>query len=49
VKPDATPAEVDAVVNDTNGAGGQIFAQAVSYNQLREWLKQQTLTICPNS
>jgi hypothetical protein len=29
VKPDATAEEVNAVVNDTNGSGGQIFAQAV--------------------
>ncbi|KZT11242.1 t-SNARE [Laetiporus sulphureus 93-53] len=30
VKPDATPAEVDAVVNNTEGGGDQIFAQALS-------------------
>ncbi|OJT14577.1 Syntaxin-like protein psy1 [Trametes pubescens] len=30
VKPDATPEEVAAVVNDTNGAGAQIFTQALS-------------------
>ncbi|THG95073.1 hypothetical protein EW026_g6515 [Hermanssonia centrifuga] len=30
VKPDATPEEVNAVVNDTQGGGDQIFAQALS-------------------
>ena len=30
VKPDATPEEVAAVVNDTEGSGAQIFTQAVS-------------------
>jgi syntaxin 1B/2/3 len=30
VKPDATPEEVAAVVDDTDGAGGQIFSQALS-------------------
>ncbi|KAI0928582.1 hypothetical protein AcW1_005786 [Taiwanofungus camphoratus] len=30
VKPDATSEEVDAVVNDTQGGGDQIFAQALS-------------------
>ncbi|RPD66276.1 t-SNARE [Lentinus tigrinus ALCF2SS1-6] len=30
VKPDATPDEVAAVVNDTDGAGAQIFTQALS-------------------
>ncbi|KAI8998518.1 t-SNARE [Trametes punicea] len=30
VKPDATPEEVAAVVNDTDGAGAQIFTQALS-------------------
>ena len=30
VKPDATPEEVAAVVNDDNGAGSQLFSQAVS-------------------
>ncbi|KAI0797683.1 t-SNARE [Abortiporus biennis] len=30
VKPDATPEEVNAVVNDTSGGGDQIFAQALS-------------------
>jgi len=30
VKPDATADEINAVVNDTNGAGGQIFAQALT-------------------
>jgi len=30
VKPDATAEEINAVVNDTNGAGGQIFAQALT-------------------
>ncbi|OBZ75833.1 Syntaxin-like protein psy1 [Grifola frondosa] len=30
VKPDATPEEVTAVVNDTEGAGDQIFTQALS-------------------
>ena len=30
MKPDATPAEVNAVVDDVNGGGDQIFAQAVS-------------------
>ncbi|KAJ3551993.1 hypothetical protein NM688_g4389 [Phlebia brevispora] len=30
VKPDATPDEVNAVVNDTSGGGDQIFAQALS-------------------
>jgi len=30
VKPDATPDEVSAVVNDTQGAGDQVFAQALS-------------------
>ncbi|KAI0318637.1 t-SNARE [Amylostereum chailletii] len=29
VKPDATPEEVTAVVNDDNGAGGQVFSQAL--------------------
>ena len=29
VKPDASPEEVAAVVNDTDGAGAQIFTQAV--------------------
>ena len=29
VKPDATPEEVTAVVDNTDGAGGQIFSQAV--------------------
>jgi len=29
VKPDATPEEVTAVVDDTDGTGGQIFSQAV--------------------
>jgi len=30
VKPDATPEEVNTVVNDTQGAGDQVFAQALS-------------------
>lgn len=30
VKPDATPEEINAVVNDVQGGGDQIFAQAVS-------------------
>ncbi|EMD38424.1 hypothetical protein CERSUDRAFT_82674 [Gelatoporia subvermispora B] len=30
VKPDATPEEVNAVVNDTEGGGDQVFAQALS-------------------
>ncbi|KAI0636840.1 t-SNARE [Trametes polyzona] len=30
VKPDATPEEIAAVVDDTNGAGAQIFTQALS-------------------
>ncbi|KAI0647179.1 t-SNARE [Trametes meyenii] len=30
VKPDATPEEVAAVVNDTDGSGAQIFTQALS-------------------
>lgn len=29
VKPDATPEEVDEVVNNAHGGGDQIFAQAV--------------------
>ncbi len=29
VKPDATPEEVAAVVQSDQGAGGQVFAQAV--------------------
>ena len=29
VKPSATPEEVAAVVDNTDGAGGQIFSQAV--------------------
>lgn len=33
MKPDATPEEVDAVVNDTQ-AGSQIFAQAVSFSYI---------------
>jgi syntaxin 1B/2/3 len=35
VKPDATPDEVAAVVNDDQGGGSQIFAQAVSLYSLR--------------
>jgi len=30
VKPDATPEEINAVVNDTQGGGDQIFAQALT-------------------
>ncbi|KAI0082726.1 t-SNARE [Panus rudis PR-1116 ss-1] len=30
VKPDATPEEIDAVVNDVQGSGDQIFAQALT-------------------
>ncbi|KDQ60703.1 hypothetical protein JAAARDRAFT_124926 [Jaapia argillacea MUCL 33604] len=30
VKPDATPEEVAAVVNDTSGSGNQVFAQALT-------------------
>lgn len=30
VKPDATPQQIDAVVNDTTGGGDQIFAQALT-------------------
>ncbi|KAI0780797.1 t-SNARE [Trametes elegans] len=30
VKPDASPEEVEAVVNDTDGSGAQIFTQALS-------------------
>jgi syntaxin 1B/2/3 len=44
VKPDATPAEVDAVVNDTSGAGGQIFAQAVRFFLVDSRLSALVLT-----
>jgi hypothetical protein len=36
VKPDATPDEIKAVVNDDGN--GQIFQQAVSFVHLDEWL-----------
>jgi hypothetical protein len=47
VKPDATPAEVDAVVNDTSGAGGQIFAQAVRFFLVDLRLSACVLTTAP--
>ncbi|KAF9780564.1 t-SNARE [Thelephora terrestris] len=44
VKPDATPEEVAAVVDNTDGAGGQVFSQALSsstrYGQSRTAYKE---------
>ena len=43
MKPDATPDEVAAVVNDETDGGGQIFAQAVSFYPLK---KSDILIFC---
>ena len=44
VKPNATPEEVTAVVENTDGTGGQIFSQAVC--MLVHRLPRQNLPIC---
>lgn len=49
VKPEATPDEVNAVVNDTSGGGDQIFAQAVCGKHLLLWDTTHTVLQLSNS